>query len=410
MQRWCLQALAAIAWIVAAANAPAADSGQHMHHGSGIPAKARAAPLAIGAAFSPNGVLWVVSVDAAGRLATQTSRDEGRHWDAARVLAIGGDTVSADGENRPKIAFGRRGQVVITYTRPLAQPYTGEIRLLRSIDGGRHFFGPVTVHRDRQVITHRFESVAFDEHGRLHVFWIDKRDLEAHKQSAAAEGVEPSYRGAAVYRSESSDGGASFGPDIRVAEHSCECCRLALATAPGGGLAAMWRHVFEPNERDHAFMLIGGTALAGGEPVRATYDRWALDGCPHHGPGLAADAQGGYHAVWFGEREGQARVRYGRLAADGTPVGEPVALPDERAEHADVQSAGPHVAIVWRSFDGQETQWRAWVSHDHGAHFALRELGHSADDNDHPRLAVRGQRIVALWRTTKGVQVERLTP
>jgi hypothetical protein len=167
--------------------------------------------------------------------------------------------------------------------------------------------------------------------------------------------------------------------------------------------------VFAPNQRDHAFATIVGVAQRT-QAVRATQDGWAIDACPHHGPGLAPAAAGGFHAVWFGERAGVAGVRYGRLAADGTPQGEPRLLPDAQAEHADVRSTGPHVAIVWRSFDGEAFQWRAWVSSDAGRNFSLRELGRSGGDSDYPRLAQHGQRIVALWRTPEGVKVENLVP
>lgn len=146
------------------------------------------------------------------------------------------------------------------------------------------------------------------------------------------------------------------------------------------------------------------------EPARATYDRWALDACPHHGPGLAPAAGGGYHAVWFGDRAGDARVRHGRLKPDGTPDGEPVPVPDDRAEHAALATTGATVALAWRSFDGQSTRWRAWMSTDDGRNFTLRELGRSALDNDHPLLVQQGPRILALWRTMEGVRVERLAP
>jgi hypothetical protein len=238
--------------------------------------------------------------------------------------------------------------------------------------------------------------------------------------SAAASGtskdlrrprVKTGYLGAAIYRNESRDGGRSFGPDIKLADHSCECCRIALAPAPDGSLVAMWRHVFEPGaaatqQRDHAFAPVASIAAP---PVRASFDHWALEACPHHGPGLAPAAGGGYHAVWFGDRAGQALVRYGRLGADGSPIGQVRPLPDERAEHAAVQSAGSQLVIAWRSFDGHATRWRAWVSADDGRSFAIRELGRSADDNDHPLLVKRGEQIFALWRTAQGVRVENMS-
>lgn len=378
---------------------------QHAGHAAAKPnattPKKRTPALGMGAAFSPSGELWVVLLDEQQRLTVQTSADEGRSWTPPRVLERGDEAISADGENRPKIAFGAQGRVVISYTQPLARPYSGAIRMLRSSDGGRSFSAPFTVHADRQIITHRFEAIGFDAQGTLHTLWIDKRDLEA----AASK---QQYRGAAIYRNESRDGGASFGPDIKLADHSCECCRIALAPSPDGRLAAMWRHVFAPNQRDHAFALLGAPAQA--EPVRASLDRWAVDACPHHGPGLAPAAGGGYHAVWFGERAGVAAVRYGRLAADGTPQGEARPLPDEGAEHADLIGAGAKLAIVWRSYDGRATRLRAWLSRDDGRSFVLQELDTSADDNDHPRLVRHGERLFALWRTSKGIHVHALLP
>jgi hypothetical protein len=413
---------AALALLVAS---PAAAQ-QHAHDAG---QKGRPVPLAMGAAFAPAGELWIVALNEQRQMFVQSSTDDGRSWAAPRLVDVGTDKVAADGENRPKIAFGPRGLAVITYTEPLAKPYTGRIRMLRSEDGARSFSAPFTVHQDQQLITHRFESVAFDAKGTLHTTWVDKRDLEAQlkaeaaAQPARADGAgsaasaaagrrkarpQSDYRGAAIYRNESRDGGKTFGPDIKLADHSCECCRIALAPAPDGSLMALWRHVFAPNQRDHAFAPLGAAPLA--EPVRATFDRWAIDACPHHGPGLAPAAAGGYHAVWFGERDGVAQVRYGQLRADGAPRGEPQPLPDDRAEHAAVQSAGNTVAIAWRSFDGQATLWRAWVSGDDGRSFTLRELGRSADDNDHPLLVQRGEQIFALWRTLQGVRVDRLVP
>ncbi|MEY4562150.1 MAG: hypothetical protein RLZZ618_1427 [Pseudomonadota bacterium] len=378
---------------VAHAQAPAAASAPRHAHTS----------LGTGVAVAPSGEIWIVGVNEKRQLFVQRRLGNGRLWQTPQVLDTGDDVVAADGENRPKLAFGPNLLAVITYTNPLAKPYTGQIRMLRSIDGGRTFSAPFTVHHDRQVITHRFESVGFDARGVLHTVWIDKRDLT----DAAGKPV-PGYRGAAVYRNESTNGGKSFGPDIKLADHTCECCRIALAPSPNGRMVAMWRHVFAPSERDHAFAELSGNAPA--EPVRATLDRWALNACPHHGPGLAPAAGGGYHTVWFGDRAGVAQVRYGQLDDQGAPRGTPMLLPDERAEHADVASAGNRVAVVWRSYDGEATRWRAWLSTDSGRSFTLKELGRSAENNDHPRLVQHGQQIHALWRTATGVFVETLFP
>jgi len=355
------------------------------------PAWAQKSPrpqLATAAAFDPAGQLWLAGLDRTGQLRLRQGigpLEEGQRLD------VGEDRVAADGEATPRLLFGADGLVLLSYVRPGAKPYTGDVRLLRSQDGGARFAAAVTVHQDRQPITHRFQAMALDGAGHLHFAWIDKRDLEAAKAAGRP------YRGAAVYRNVSTDGGASFGPDIKLADHACECCRIAFSPAADGRLAALWRHVFEPNERDHAFAWLDGSA-----PVRASLDRWAIDACPHHGPGLAPAADGGWHACWYGQRAGEPAVRLGRLDAQGRPLGSPRALPE--AEHADLISAGGRVALVWRQFDGRQTRLQALMSKDDGRRWQALELAQSLHPNDHPRLLRQGEQLWAVWRDTQGVR------
>lgn len=361
--------------------------------------------LATGVAFAPDGKLWVVGLNEQLKLIVQNSTSNSLSaWTEPKELEAGGDAISADGENRPKIAFGPNGWVVISYTQPLAKPYSGFIRMLRSSDGGKTFSAPFTVHQDRQEITHRFESIAFDAKGDLHTLWVDKRDQPPRNSGK-------SYVGAAIYRNVSRDGGATFEPDVKVADHSCECCRIALAQNQAGELQAMWRHVFGEQTRDHAF-----TSLANYQPnqiTRASYDDWQINACPHHGPGLAfnaAEPKGGYHAVWFGLRQEKDQtiggVRYARLGANGEPVlSSLVRLPDPRAEHADVMAYQEKVAVVWRSSDGNKTSLKAWLSRDAGKTFELKDIAATTGNNDHPRLAQFGSRMVVVWRLAEGVKV-----
>lgn len=380
------------------ASKPAA-SAQHTRH--------QRPQLATGAAIAPDGRLWVVGLNAQAQLFVQsTPLDGALQWSEARILDTGSDPIAADGESRPKIVFGPNGWAVISYTMPLAKPYTGFIRMLRSSDGGQTFSAPFTVHQDRQEITHRFESVAFDGQGVLHTLWVDKRDQPP-------KGSAQKYAGAAIYRNESKDGGQTFGPDTKVADHSCECCRIGLARNPQGQLQATWRHVFDSSTRDHAFASVGAPA---NRITRSTHDDWQINACPHHGPGLASHAGGaqpGYHTVWFGIRkvngQDQAAVRYARLNAQGEPLSETLrVLPDARAEHADVLADGHNVAVVWRSSEGAQTTLKAWLSTDGGQNFTLKTLGQATGYNDHPRLAQSGARMVVVWRNTQETQVHEI--
>lgn len=369
-----------------------------------MPAMAKMARVELGAsaAFAPDGLLYAVAKQGEHLLLYRSS-NEGASWSAPAVVNAQPEAISADGENRPKIAFAKDGGVLVSWTRPFSKPSTGEIRLARSHDGER-FSAPITVHQDRAEITHRFESMLVAPDGRVLLAWIDKRDLEKAKAGKEA------YRGAAIYAAVSTDGGRSFLPEKKLADHSCECCRLASASDADGAPLFMWRQVFAPNERDHAIVRI----KADGSPEalqRATFDRWKIDGCPHHGPSLAVDAAGVRHAVWFNQKDGEGRVFYGRLSADaaGTSVDGQRSVGSARAEHADLAVAGNRVAIVWKEFDGEQAKLRADLSEDGGKTFRSIDLGSSNGPSDQARALQHGEKMYAFWRTEReGMQLFRL--
>lgn len=358
--------------------------------------------LAASAAFDFQGRLWLAHVRD-GQVLVRSSDDEGRTWSADSAVNPQPEAISADGENRPKLAFGPQGRVLVSWTRPLSKPFTGEIRFARS-DDGRRFDPPLTVHRDRSEITHRFESLTADAQGRVLLAWIDKRDGEA------ARAARKDYRGAAIYAAMSDDGGRSFKPETRIADHSCECCRIAVARDSDGAPLLLWRQVFAPNERDHAFARLKPDGTP--ESVqRATFDHWRVDACPHHGPSLAVDEKGTRHAVWFDQKDGEGHVFYGRLlprdggiVVDGQrPVGGP------QAAHADIAAAGGRLAIAWKEFDGERTRLQSLVSSDGGKTFAPNDLAATEGASDQPRVIVRGDALYAFWRTDKeGFHLYRL--
>ena len=376
--RWLLLSL-----LVAAAPAPA----QHQHHGGEM--RAGGDERNASATVAASGTLWAVLKDE-GYIAVRYSGDAGKSWSAPRRVTPSPETTDSGGDARPKIAAGPGGEVYVTWTRPLAKPYTGEIRFARSIDGGANFSAPMVVHADRQQITHRFDSLAVNAKGQVFVAWIDKRDQER----LGGKGV--AYRGAAIYWAVSDDRGARFRGDYKLADHSCECCRIALLPRNDGGFDAFWRHVFEPNVRDHAlgFLMPDGKA---GALRRATFDDWRVDVCPHHGPSLAADAAGRKHAVWFTGAAANPGVFYGRLA-DGKVEGQR-RVGGQAAEHADLAAIGDRLAIAWKEFDGERSRLRAQRSDDAGRTWHGLELATTAGPSGQPQVLVRAGRFLVFWNT-----------
>lgn len=361
----------------------------------GMPGMAKAAKQELGtsAIFAPDGSL-LVATKQGDHVMLYRSRDEGQSWSAPAAVNARPEAISADGENRPKLAFAADGGLLVSWTRPLGKPYSGAIRLARA-DDGQNFAAPLTVHKDPAEITHRFESLLTTPDNKVIVAWIDKRDLEAAKAGKSA------YRGAAIYSAVSTDGGRSFQAERKLADHSCECCRITSALDHDGTPLFMWRHVYAPNERDHALARLA----TDGTPAsvqRATFDRWKVDGCPHHGPSLVVDGAGVRHAVWFNQKDGEGRVFYGRLLPGAEirvegqrPVGGP------RAAHADLATAGGKLAIVWKEFDGERTQLRGLISGDGGQRFDELQLAATEGASDQPRVIRRQDKLYAFWRTEK---------
>ena len=141
-------------------HAAAQTAQEHASHSA-----AKKSELGTGAAVDAQGRIWIASKEGSGDaqyVVLQMSEDGGKTWSSARRIQTQAEAVSADGENRPKIAFGSKDELYVVYTKPLPKPYTGEIRFVRSLDGGTTFSAPITVHANRDLITHRFESMIVD--------------------------------------------------------------------------------------------------------------------------------------------------------------------------------------------------------------------------------------------------------
>lgn len=356
--------------------------------------------LGASAVFAPDGRLWVVTAHD-GHVWLRHSDDFGKTLSRPVAVNAEAEAVSAEGENRPKIALGSQGAIYVSWTHPLPKPWTGFIRFARSLDGGKHFDAPITVHHDRAQITHRFGALAVDAEGHVFVAWIDKRDL------AAAKADGKPYAGAAVYYAWSGNRGKSFEPERKLADHSCECCRMAVAPTPDGDIGVFWRSVFGDNIRDHSYAVMhyGQDAPT---VARATFTDWQVAGCPHQGPGLALTADGHADGVWFSAKDGAPTIWYGTLDPGKKPR-HLTKLAGSGAAHADVAVAGKTVWVVWNQFAPRGTELALRVSHDGGASFGKPQTLASVEGAAYsPQLLRFHDRTYVAWNTDKGFKLVRI--
>ncbi|HEX8963217.1 MAG TPA: sialidase family protein [Rhodocyclaceae bacterium] len=356
-------------------------------------------PIAVSVAFDEAGRLWRVRlVD--GRLAVDRSDDRGASFSVPQPVTAQPEPVAAEGELRPEIAVSGE-RVYVAWTSPLPALYAGNVRFARSLDAGRSFEAPLTVNDNRDAITHRFQSMQLAPGGRITLAWIDKRDVEQARRAGQA------YRGAAIYYAVSDDGGASFRPNVRLASHSCECCRIALAGDADGTPVAFWRHVFPDGARDHALARVAPLA---GEPARATEEHWKVDACPHHGPALAIAPDGTRHGAWFSQVGGEPGLFYRAWSADGKALMPAVRMGDASAAHPALLALGRRVLLAWKAFDGERTVVDLAESGDGGRHWsAPRVVATAAQASDHPQLvAYRGEAWLSWAAEAEGYRLVAL--
>lgn len=370
--------------------------------------------LAISVAFDAQGKLWRV-VEKDGFIWVDASHDLGETFSKPVQVNPTIQNIGADGDARPKIAIGPEGNIYLTWTESLKKPFSGYIWFSRSIDAGKTFETPIIVHQDRAEITHRFDSLNVSQYGdakgSVTVTWVDKRDLIAAK-AAKKPDAKKSDEGAAIYYAVSTDKGASFAPEQKLADSSCECCRIALTNKPDGTVVAMWRHVFEGGERDHMVAEIPAQASQAPVLKRATFGLWKIDDCPHHGAALAHGGEGkdwwGYHMAWFDggndESGKDASLFYARMDGEAWVSSPPKKFGNHKnqAGHPALLSMGDKVWLVWRESEAKHNSIFGMFSDDGGRSWGdAKVLATSSGKVDYPQLLSSNNRVYLVWNTEK---------
>jgi len=345
------------------------------------------------AAFDQAGRLWT-AFEFDGRIYVAAAERPGANFSTPVPVNADPEQVDINGENRPKIAIGPAGTVHVSWTRKMPGGFNGEIRYSRSTDGGRKFDAVRTINDDGLATGHRIETLLVDGRGDVYLAWIDKRDL------VAATDRGDDYAGAAVYYAVSTDGGATFQPNRKVADHSCECCRIAAAATPDGDVALFYRAIFDANVRDHAFAAVATDGVTRAVR-RATRDEWRIDACPHHGPALLAVGRSAFDLAWFTNGSERKGIFYGRFDADSGEVTRIRAVSaSPSAGHPSLARSDGSLFVAWKEFTGETTDVLLIESADGGMSWSSPvTLARTSGASDHPFLLAHDGRLFLSWHT-----------
>jgi hypothetical protein len=226
------------------------------------------------------------------------------------------------------------------------KPFSGELRLSRSTDGGRSFGPSTLVNDDDQVIQHTFDAMQAAPDGVLHFAWIDGREGKKEPGTFVAR---------------STDQGRTITKNFKVDDNTCVCCRTSIATSADGLVYVAWRKIFDGNVRETVVSRSTDGGQTFSAPVVVGNDRWVYQACPHRPGSLGVDRLGRLFVVWYTE------------GADETPA-------------------------IYLAY-----------SDDHGMTFSeKKQLNRSKGTfPDHPQMAVDPQgRVIVIWEEQSPVRRE----
>jgi hypothetical protein len=166
------------------------------------------------------------------------------------------------------------------------KPFSNELRLSRSTDGGKTFLSSVLVNDDEQIIGHSFDSIHVAPDGVVHVAWIDGR--EGKKDPG-------------TFVTRSTDHGRTVAKNFKVDESTCVCCRTSLTTGPDGTLYVAWRKILPDDLRETVVSRSTDGGQTFSSPVIVGHDNWVFPGCPHRPASIGTDRFGRLYVVWYTE-------------------------------------------------------------------------------------------------------------
>lgn len=351
-------------------------------------------PLAVSVALDAQGNLWRASAKDGFVVVDKSLAVNPLIFASPKNINEKAQKIGTSGDARPKIAIAHNGNIYLTWTQALPTPYSGYIWFSRSIDGGKTFSPPSIVHQDCAEITHRFDALSVSPSGRIYVAWVDKRDLIAAKKTKQA------YDGAAIYYAFSEDAGASFSAERKVADSSCECCRIAMLANEQGDAVMMWRHLFVGGVRDHAMAKISANET-NPKIHRASFGNWKIDACPHHGPAIAKGGDWGYHLAWFdgGDKAGLFYARMDGEAWVSSPA-KRFGDASSQAGHPALISDGEQVWLAWKEMTDKASLVKLVKSNDGGRSWdAPAVISQTKGKSDYPQLLLKNGQAYLAWNT-----------
>jgi len=290
---------------------------------------------------SPSGMISLIAVyddNGTSRVGFTMSHDGADNFAAVRAISPESVKISAHGENDPELAVA--GRNIYALWEQTHADGTRDIVMASSPDMGQRFDTPVKVNDNTTPSFHGFASLAVAPDGDVYVAWLDGREKVETPGTFA------------VYLARSTDRGATFGKNVRVAPGACPCCRPAVAIGANGEVFVAWRKVFPGSIRDFAVSTSHDNGQTFSASVRVAEDGWQIHGCPESGASLAV-AKGKLYIAWMtAGDDGRGRIRVA-TSGDGAHFSRPNDVATDIRDPNHPQLAATQNGSVFLCFQGR---------------------------------------------------------
>ncbi|HEY7653409.1 MAG TPA: sialidase family protein [Methylomirabilota bacterium] len=329
---------AALALALAGGPAAAADFSlgqrlEYKHEGRGHEFHASGPAVAVGADGAPL-VTWAAQEGHANHLYVLRIAEGGA------PVRVNPDGLAVEAlHHPPRIAVAAGGPLYVSWSSEKAKPegtlFASDLRLSRSLDGGRSFEAPLRVNEDRPI-SHSFDGLAVAPDGTVLLTWIDGHEGRRDPATWLARVVDQGRRVEGIRK---------------VGDDTCVCCRVDAATGPRDTVALTWRQVFPGDIRDMVLAVSRDGGRTFGDPTLVSADHWKINACPHRGGAVGLDARGRVYMSWYTEgTDIRPDLRFA-VSPDGRRFGPPKRLHTSATSIPDnarmaVDPAGRAV-VVW---------------------------------------------------------------
>jgi hypothetical protein len=344
--------------------------------------------LFVSAAFGPDGRLWRV-VPEKHHVYVDVSSDLGKTFGTPVLVNNESQLIKVSGENRPGIVVDRSGHIYVIYAAESAQPVA--IFYSVSKDNGQSFSTPMPL-SDKAADANTFQGrFGVDREGKVYAFWHDERNRTDWRQS-----------GNAIYYTSIGGNSGLSAPAQKLSDTLCDCCRIATAFDKDNQAVLFTRFIYPVGIRDHGMLR---TQTNGKEPLtwRVTFDEWAIEGCPEHGPTISISDDSRYHIAWFTQGKVRQGLFYAYSDDEGQHFSKPLAFGELKnlPSHPDILAQGKQVILTWTEFDGKQTQLFVMHSNDGGETWLpAKPIAKISADADFPfLLSNNNQSVFVSWNS-----------